>query len=76
MANKIYLGKGRKGKFDIINFSICLSDIPKDKITHPDNGKAYLRLCISPMKNSDSWGNTHTVYVDEFKKKEVDDLPL
>jgi len=75
---KKYIGKGHAGKFDIVNFSICLTDIPKDEIKIGTNGKKYLRLCLGKMKDTDNWGNTHTVWVDDFKpeKKEVPDEDL
>jgi hypothetical protein len=85
MNTKIYIGKGRKAeKLNIVNFSICLTDIPKDEIFEY-NGKEYLKLAIGEMKQADKYGKTHTVWVDDFKpekkeepevQKQDDDLPF
>jgi len=66
-ANKIYLGKGKSvGEFDMVNFSICVSDIPKDKIFEYE-GKKYLKLTIARMKQPDKYGKEYTIYLDEYK---------
>jgi hypothetical protein len=71
MANKIYLGKGRASdEYDLINFSICLSEIPKNKIVTARNGKKYLSLTIARMKEPDKYNKTHTLYIDEYKPQE------
>jgi hypothetical protein len=41
---------------DKINLSICLTDIPKDKITTGKNGKKYLSLDIIAKKEVDQYG--------------------
>jgi len=72
---KTYVGKGiRHQEYDLINFSICLSDIPKEDIVKAKNGKKYVNMTIARMKDTDQWGKTHTVYIDNFKpeKKETD----
>ena len=72
---KTYVGKGiAHQEYDLINFSICLSDIPKEDIVLAKNGKKYVNLTIARMKDTDQWGKTHTVYIDNFKpeKKETD----
>jgi hypothetical protein len=52
----------------MINISICLSDIPKDRITTSEkNGKKYLSLTVDEMRQADEWKNTHTVYVTQSK---------
>lgn len=76
---KIYLGKGRASdEYDLINFSICLTDIPKEKIVTSKNKKKYLNLTIARMKEPDKFNKTHTVYIDTYKseqKHENNDLP-
>lgn len=55
---------------DLINASICLSDIPKDKITtSPTNGKKYLNICIARRQAPDSFGNTHSMYVSQSQEE-------
>lgn len=49
----------------LITGSICLSDIPKDKIQTGKNGKKYLNICISEMQNVSPYGDTHTIYVSQ-----------
>ena len=49
----------------LITGSICLSDIPKDKIQTGKNGKKYLNICISELQNVSPYGDTHTIYVSQ-----------
>jgi hypothetical protein len=68
MSEKIYLGKGRgSDEYDLINFSICLTDIPKEDIIIAKNKKKYLNLTIARMKEPDKFNKTHTVYVNDYK---------
>ena len=47
--------------------SICLSDIPKEFITTSEkNGKKYIRLSMSKMREVRDWG-THSIKVDTWK---------
>ena len=52
----------------LITGSICLSDIPKDKIQIGKTGKKYLNICISEMQNVSAYGDTHTIYVSHSKE--------
>jgi hypothetical protein len=63
---KIYVGKGKKSNYGI-KVSICLSDLPAEHITTANNGKKYINLEVSEMKQPDQWGKTHTVTVDTWK---------
>jgi hypothetical protein len=49
----------------MINFSICLSDIPENKRTKGKNGKWYANFTIVKMKETDQWEKTHTVYMEQ-----------
>lgn len=51
----------------MIVLDICLSDIPKDRIKEGTNGKKYVKLTLSEMRQADRWGNTHTLYVTQTK---------
>jgi len=67
---KIYCGNGKKNeKFDLINFSICLDDIPEEYITGSKNGKRYVKLTMSQNYEgkTDKFGNTHNVTVNTWK---------
>lgn len=50
----------------LITASICLTDIPKEKIQVSEkNGKKYLSICISELQNISQFGDTHTIYVSQ-----------
>lgn len=53
----------------LINVSICLSDIPKDKITEGKNGKKYCNVVIAERQNTDNYGKTHTVFMSQTKEE-------
>jgi len=76
MADKIYVGKGRKqGQFNQLNIRICLSDIPREHMTEFKD-KKYINLTIQEMKNADEKGNTHTVTVNTWKpENRNNDMP-
>lgn len=69
MSDKKYVGSGKKaGKYDIVNINICLSDVSSEDIyTSEKTGKKYLRLSVGSRQSEDQYGNTHTVWVDNFK---------
>lgn len=80
---KIYIGKGKKAKYDSVMMNICLTDIPKDLIFAAKTGKKYLSVILSPLKIADKYGNEYCVYI--LKKEEekgaendqiADDLPF
>ena len=54
---------------DFISISICLSDIPKDRIKAADNGKKYINLAVTRMKEPDRYEQTHTVFVSQSKEE-------
>ena len=48
----------------MINISICLTDLPKDKITVSEkNGKKYINIVCDKRKEPSACGETHTIYV-------------
>jgi hypothetical protein len=51
----------------LINISICLSDVPKDKIKQATNGKKYLNLVVAERKETSQYGETHTVFISQDK---------
>ena len=53
----------------LINISLCLSDLPKDKIKQATNGKKYMNLVCVSRKEVGLYGETHTVYVSQTKEE-------
>lgn len=52
----------------MVNISINLSKIPKDKIIDGKKGK-YLNITVDQLKEPDTYGNTHTVYITPTKEE-------
>lgn len=50
---------------ELINGSICLTDIDGAKIVAHANGKKYLNITIAQMREPDQYGNTHTIYITQ-----------
>jgi hypothetical protein len=55
--------------------SICLSDIPEDKITTSSNGKKYVNIVVDQRKEKDQYDNTHTVYMSQSKDERQAKVP-
>lgn len=53
----------------LFSISICLSDLPKDKIKQAANGKKYISLMCASRKETGLHGETHTVYVPQTKEE-------
>ena len=53
----------------LINISICVSDIPKDKIKRGNNGKLYANMVVASRKEVSQYGETHTVYMSNTKEE-------
>lgn len=41
---------------DLINVSLCVSDIPRDKIFVAENGKKYISICVRSFASRISTG--------------------
>ena len=52
---------------EILN--ICLSDIPKEKITTGKNGKKCCTLIVSSRKDKDQYGNDLSVSMGQSKEE-------
>lgn len=73
---RTFVGGGKKAeKFDIVNFSVCLSDIDKSHIFEY-NGKKYVKLSVGAKREVDQYGKTHAVWIDDYKPEPKDDKPL
>ena len=53
----------------MITLSICLSDLPKEKIQTANNGKKYINLVVDKRKEAGKYGETHTIYVSQSKEE-------
>ena len=53
----------------MITLSICLSDLPKEKIQTANNGKKYINLVVDKRKEEGKYGETHTLYVSQSKEE-------
>lgn len=58
--------------------SICLSDIPKGLIRKSEkNGKQYINIGISQLKEKSKFGDTHAITVNIPKdQREPNDRPI
>lgn len=54
---------------ELINVSICVSDIPKGRIKPASNGKKYIDICISGLRKPDVYENTHCVFMRQSKEE-------
>lgn len=54
---------------DLINASICVTDIPKSKIKLAENGKKYMNITIATRREPDKYENTHTVFMSQTKEE-------
>lgn len=73
--DRIYCGTGKE-KFggNLVEVSLCLTDLPKDKIFEY-NGKKYIKLKVVKKKEVDQYGKSHYVEVDMFEPKKEPELP-
>ena len=55
--------------------SICLTDIPEDKIKTSSNGKKYVNIVVDQRKEKDQYDNTHTVYMSQSKDERQAKVP-
>lgn len=76
MSDNIFIGSGQE-KFggNLVEGSICLSDIPKEHITEY-KGKKYLKIKVQRKREPDQYGKTHSISVNTFKpEQKSNDLP-
>ena len=65
--DKLYIGNGRKhDQYDLINCSICLSDVPPEWIKQSANGKKYLNITVASKREVDKYGKTHSVSINQW----------
>jgi hypothetical protein len=80
---RIFCGSGKKANnYDIVNISVCLSDLPKEFITEAKNKygvvKKYIKLKVVAKREPEEYGKTHSVEVDtwKFEEKKDDKVPF
>ena len=68
MANdQIFIGSGvSKFEDNLIECSICVTDIPKEWIFEY-NGKKYLKIKVQRKREVDQFGKTHSVSINTYK---------
>ena len=52
-----------------ITISICLSDIPKDRIKQAANGKCYFNMICASRREKGKFDETHTVYISSSQQE-------
>ena len=55
--------------------SLCLSDIPKNKMSKAKNGKIYCDIVIGIRKEPDQWGRDLKVYMKPTKEDREQKAP-
>jgi len=50
-------------------FSICLTDLPKEKMKKANNGKIYINLVAGEKREPDQYGQDVYVAVDQSKEE-------
>ena len=63
---RVYVGKGKKaGNFDLTNISICIDNCEPHFYEY--NGKRYVSLTVGGLRETDQYGKTHSVWVNDYK---------
>lgn len=53
----------------MIVISLCAEDMKPHLKKNEKNGKHYINLVVDTKKETDQYGNTHTVYVSQSKEQ-------
>lgn len=61
----------RKAKLVLVG-SICLTDIPKEVIRCPSNGKKYLNLAVMELSEPNKYGDTHFISCAPRKEERIE----
>lgn len=54
---------------EILELSICLSDIPREKMVKTDKGKIFVNLDVALRKEPDQWGRDLKVMIHRTKEQ-------
>lgn len=61
-----FVGKGKKvGNYDLINISIAKSKLEGNWYEY--KGEHYIKLTVGALKDTDQYGKTHSVWIDDYK---------
>ena len=65
--DRIYVGKGVKvrGDFGLINISIAESKLNNHWYEY--NGERYIKLTVGALRQTDQYGKTHSVWVNDYQ---------
>ena len=53
----------------MIVISLCADDLKPHLTKSEKNGKYYINLVVDTKKETDQYGNTHTIYVSQSKEQ-------
>tara|TARA_R100000773_G_C4221040_1_gene119890 strand:+ start:4057 stop:4335 length:279 start_codon:yes stop_codon:yes gene_type:complete len=68
--NNIFVGSGKQVFDNMVEISVCLSDIPREH-TFEYNGKKYVKLNVTKKKEGvDQYGKTHSVKINTYRPEE------
>ena len=59
----------------MILISLCLSDIPREKIKKAENGKMYANLILSERREKGKYDETHTLAVSKSPEEREANAP-
>jgi hypothetical protein len=66
---RVYVGKGVKaGQFDLTNISVCIDTCEPHIFEY--NGKRYIKLTVGGLRETDQYGKTHSVWVNDYKPEQ------
>lgn len=54
---------------EIHKVSICLSDIPNERIQTAQNGKKYITIVTTEKRETDQYGKNATAYIEQTKEE-------
>lgn len=62
-------------KQEMQEISVCLNDIPREKMRKGNNGKIYFSLTIAKRKEPDQWKRDLKVYISQSKEDREKNVP-
>jgi len=71
MKPRNYVGNGKKSGEWYVNFSLKKSQIMEHFYDY--KGEEYIRLTMGQNKEETEWGNTHSIWVNEYDPKKQEE---
>lgn len=59
----------------MIQISVCLSKLPKEKITTDKNGNKWISLMLTERKEVGNYGETHALKLSKSKEERAQNVP-